>query len=178
MEYQLDFYHLIFKYSITHQFSIMGFQDVTLGFGDNHLDERDGFHILKLAFKRLRIHGVWVPISEVLWKYNKFLNDTTPVFSDDDLDLYDDIEVIDGVYNPAKMTLEELWDCVCQFKGTNIKTQGGCFKGLVISSCGSDDDEVIDPNAVEICTKLYARLVIEGRIPSGLKLKMVANCCS
>lgn len=52
-----------------------------------------------------------------------------------------------------------------------------CFTGLVLMSF-EDEDEIEESIDVKSAKTLYEKLVKEGRMPAGLKLKMKVNCCS
>ena len=173
----------------------MGYTNTVVGFGDNHVDHAVDFSAHKAVIRKFKLQGEWFPGSEfgrllnskgkmtnlegktILIDYSSLPED---VRCGDliEFDFYDDIKVPEDL---KRWTLDDHGYGLFEIKslpGVQIGTSG-CFCGLIILNCEDDIGLVVPSTSVFTDTeKFYQKLVSEGRMPDGMKLKIVSNCCS
>lgn len=171
----------------------MGYTTTVIGFGDNHSVDFDQH---ESVIRKFKLQGEWFPGSE-FWRLldskgkmtnlegKKILIDYSSLPEDVrcgdliEFDFYDDIEVPEDL---KRWTLDDFqYSFLFKIKslpGAQIGTSG-CFSGLIIFDCEDGVNLVVQSTSVFTDSeKFYQKLVSEGRMPDGMKLKIVANCCS
>ena len=176
----------------------MGYINTVVGFGDNHVDHAVDFSAYKAVIRKFKFMGEWFSGSEflplelrnskgkmtnlegktILIDYSSLPED---VCCGDliEFDFYDDIKVPEDL---KRWTLNDLkYSFVFEIKslsGVQLGTSG-CFCGLIIMNCEDNIGLVIPSTSIFTDTeKFYQKLVSEGRMPDGMKLMIVSNCCS
>lgn len=170
----------------------MGYTTV-IGFGDSH---PANFNPYEAVIRKFKLLGEWFPGKEFKSLVEESfeltnMNGETVVFNQSSMpvegdygkliefDFYEDIEVPE---NLKRWTFDDLsyWFLfkIKSLPGVQIGTSR-CFSGLIIFDCDYNVDLVIQSTSIFTeSEKFYQKLVSEGRMPDGMKLKIVANCCS